>query len=133
MPFFIIPMTTLTLGAVEPHETASAAGLQNFLRTLAVAIATSLVLTSWGNAQRVSQNEIANVLQPDATQRTLASMGLSAEQSRAYIGSLVDSQAMSVALNHTFLLSAAALAIGFVVVWLSPKPKAVVQPGAGGH
>lgn len=55
MPFFMIPLTTLTLASVPPEETASAAGMQSFLRTLAVAISTSLVLTGWGNGQRVAR------------------------------------------------------------------------------
>ncbi|MDI1295597.1 MAG: DHA2 family efflux MFS transporter permease subunit, partial [bacterium] len=80
MPFFMIPLTTLTLGSVRPDETASAAGLQNFLRTMAIAIATSLVLTGWGDAQRVSRNELASVLQPGDTQASLANAGFSAEQ-----------------------------------------------------
>src|SRR6185295_227295 len=43
LPFFFVPLTALSLGSVKPHEMASAAGLQNFLRTLSGAVATSLV------------------------------------------------------------------------------------------
>jgi MFS transporter, DHA2 family, multidrug resistance protein len=39
LPFFFVPLTALALGSVEEHETASAAGLQNFLRTLSGAVA----------------------------------------------------------------------------------------------
>lgn len=135
MPFLMIPMTALTLAAVEPHETASAAGLQNFLRTMAVAISTSLVLTSWGDAQRVSRNELTGALQPADTQAQLANAGYSAEQSRQTIANIVDQQAMVVALDHTFLLAALALAVAFVVVWFLPKAKAKGVAGAagGGH
>ena len=45
LPFFFVPLTALALGSVEEHETASAAGLQNFLRTLSGAVATSIVTT----------------------------------------------------------------------------------------
>ena len=47
LPFFFVPLTALSLGSVEPHEMASAAGLQNFLRTLSGAVATSVVQTIW--------------------------------------------------------------------------------------
>ena len=47
LPFFFVPLTALALGSVEEHETASAAGLQNFLRTLSGAVATSMVTTIW--------------------------------------------------------------------------------------
>ncbi|MEJ7934533.1 DHA2 family efflux MFS transporter permease subunit [Sphingobium sp. AN558] len=133
MPFIMIPLTSLTLSAVEPHETASAAGLQNFLRTFAVAIATSLVLTSWGDQQRVSHNELAGALQPADVEAKLGSIGMSAEQSRQMIGNLVDQQAMIVALDHTFLLCGVVLAIVFCIIWMSPKPKAGGANAMGGH
>lgn len=130
MSFIMIPLTGLTLSAVEPHETASAAGLQNFLRTFAIAISTSLVLTSWGDSQRVSHNELAGALQPDDVQARLDTLGMSAEQSRQMIGNLVDQQATIVALDHTFQLCAVVLAIVFAIIWMSPKPKG--SGGAGG-
>ena len=40
MPFFFIPTTSLALSAVLPQETASAAGLMNFMRTTAGAFGT---------------------------------------------------------------------------------------------
>ncbi|WP_296599282.1 DHA2 family efflux MFS transporter permease subunit, partial [Phenylobacterium sp.] len=45
MPFFFIPTTSLSLSSVLPEETASAAGLQNFLRTTSAAFATSIMTT----------------------------------------------------------------------------------------
>lgn len=65
MPFFIVPLTTITLGAVPPSEVPSAAGLQNFLRTMASAVAASIVLTLWETSQRVSHSEIVSSLNPD--------------------------------------------------------------------
>lgn len=133
MPFFMIPMTTLMLGAVDPDEIASAAGLQNFVRTLAVAVSTSLVLTAWGDAQRVSRNEISAALHPDDALSQLAQLGMTVDQSRTFIANLVDQQTMVVALNYTFLIAAMALAISVATVWLLPKPSHIVGPGAGGH
>src|SRR3546814_10478507 len=82
MPLFMIPLTTLTLGSVRPEETASAAGMQNFLRTLAIAISTSIVLTGWGDGQRVSRNEMVGTLHPAATLADLTSRGFTQEQDR---------------------------------------------------
>ena len=47
LPLFFVPLTALSLGSVEERETASAAGLQNFLRTMSGAVTTSLVTTFW--------------------------------------------------------------------------------------
>lgn len=133
MPFLMIPITTLTLGSVEPHETASAAGLQNFMRTMALAVATSVVLTIWGNAQRVATTDLAGKLNPEETQATLAGVGLSGEQSRQVIASIVDKEAIAMAVDHVFLLASAGMVLAFCVVMLSPKPKNAVAAGAGGH
>ena len=132
MPFFIIPTTALSLNAVLPEETASAAGLQNFLRTMAVAVSTSLALTVWSDAERRTHNELANVLQPDATMATLDRMGMSAEQGRQMINGLVNQEATTIAMNHTFLVSAIVLFVAAAVVWISPRPK-LTQAGPPAH
>lgn len=123
MPFFFIPMTTLTLGAVEPQETASAAGLQNFLRTMGSAVATSLVLTGWGDAQRVSHSELAGAIQPEQAQALLSGAGFSSEQIRQTIDNLVNQQAAVVGLNYIFLVTALVLVASATLVILSPRPK----------
>lgn len=130
MPFFMVPLTTITLGAVRPEDTASAAGLQNFLRTMASAVGASLVLTLWSNAQSVARNEIVDGLNPDETQRALSGAGFSAEQARQIISGLVDKETLAVAIDHIFLLSAIALFLSAVVVWLSPRPKGAVDTSA---
>jgi DHA2 family multidrug resistance protein len=130
LPFFMIPLTTLTLGSVKPQETASAAGMQNFLRTMAVAISTSLVLTGWSDGQRVSRNEQVSALNPDGTMADLVARGFSQDQARAYIANLVEGQANVVSMNHIFLIAAAVLFFAAAVVWLAPKPQGKVDTSA---
>ncbi|KMS55897.1 DHA2 family efflux MFS transporter permease subunit [Sphingobium cupriresistens] len=130
LPFFFIPLTTLTLGSVLPSETASAAGLQNFVRTMATAIATSLVLTSWGDSQRVSRNDMADVLQPEQTQSLLSSLGFSSEQARQTISNLVEQEAIVMAVDHVFFMSAMILFAAAVIVWIAPKPRGNVDTSA---
>lgn len=127
MPFFMVPLTLITLSAVEPEETASAAGMQNFVRTMSVAVSTAVVLTLWGNAQRVSTNDLAGKIQPEETLRTLEAQGLPLEGSRMLIGRMVDQQAMSTAINQIFLIAAATLFLSALVVWLVPKPPKMGQ------
>ena len=134
MPFFFIPITTIALYSVNPEETASGAGLQAFVRTMAIALSTSLVLTYWGDDQRVAHNELANVLQPGATVDTLRGVGLSGEGISSYLNGIVDQQAITVALNHTGLVAAICLVIATAVVWIAPKPR--MRQGmvpTGGH
>jgi DHA2 family multidrug resistance protein len=132
MPFFIIPATTLSLAAVLPQETASAAGLQNFLRTMAIAISTSLGLTFWGDAARSAHNELANVVNPGAMMPVLDEMGMSTEQSRRIIDNLVNREATTIAMNHTFLITAVVLFVAAAIVWISPPAK-LAQAGPPSH
>ncbi len=61
MPFFFIPLTGLALASVKEEETASAAGLMNFLRTLSGAFATSLVNTAWEGRTTTNHAELAGL------------------------------------------------------------------------
>lgn len=130
MPFFMIPLTTVSLSSVEPRETASAAGLQNFLRTMAIAVSTSLALTIWSSSQRVAQSELVSKIQPADVQDQLAGMGMPAEQARQVIGSIVEQEAVMLAVNHTFMVTAVVLFVAAALVWISPKPKMGVELSA---
>ena len=130
MPFFIVPLTTITLGAVPPSEVPSAAGLQNFLRTMASAIAASIVLTLWDNSQRVAHSEIVSNLRPEDTLGTLTASGMPNDQAWQMVASLADQQAVALAVNHVFLLSTGALFLAAALVWFSPKPKGLTSPAA---
>jgi MFS transporter, DHA2 family, multidrug resistance protein len=133
--FFMIPLTTLSLSAVKPQEVADAAGLQNFLRTMAIAVSTSLALTIWGDAQRVGREELAGNLQPEEAMRRLSDAGMTMEQTRQTISGVVEQQAVMLAVSHTFWVTAGVLFFAAALVWLSPRPKAApgMGPGAGGH
>jgi DHA2 family multidrug resistance protein len=131
MPFFFIPLMSLALAAVEPVETASAAGLMNFMRTIAAAIGTSIVLTGWGNEASADRAGLAGALNdPADAMARMQGAGLSLEQARGMISNLTDQQALSMATNHMFLLSAAMLIVAAVTVWLIPRPTRPVDMSA---
>lgn len=130
MTFFMIPLTSITLTTVPPEETASAAGLQNFLRTMSVAVATSLVLTVWGDAQRVARSELVSKLQPDDVQRTISGMGMTADQGRQMISNIVDQESIAMAIDNTFWVAACVLFLASAVVWLTPKAKGQADTSA---
>ena len=133
IPFMFIPLTTMAMGAVKPEEVASAAGLQNFMRTMAIAIATSTVLTIWTNATTASRVMLAGRIHPEAAQTALAGVGMGAEQSRGYISMLVDKEAITIALNHAFMVAACVLFFGAAVVWLTPRVRMSGPPPPPGH
>jgi DHA2 family multidrug resistance protein len=128
MSFFMLPLTTISLGSVSMEETASAAGIQNFVRTLAIGVATALVLTVQGNTQQEAHSEIVSKLQPADTMRTLTGAGFSEQGATAYIANLVDREATTMAVDYIFLITAAVFFLCAVVVWFSPKPKGFGGP-----
>jgi DHA2 family multidrug resistance protein len=135
MSFFMIPLTSVSLAAVEPEDVPSAAGLQNFLRTMAIAISTSLALTIWEDAQRVSRSELVSKVQPDEAMRSLSGAGMSFEQARQAVSNTVEEQAVMLAVDHTFWITACVLFFAAALVWVSPRPRRTpgMGPGVGGH
>jgi len=122
MPFLMMPVTILALNSVLPSETASAAGMQSFLRTIAIAVSTSMVLTVWSDDQRVARNEIVSNLQPDQISGPLGNAGFSMEQIRQVTAQIVDSQAAAQAMNHVFGITAVLLFLTAIFVLLAPRP-----------
>ena len=131
MPFFFITITTLSLGSVLPRETASAAGLQSFTRTIGLAFATSVVTTYWDNQGRISGSEIAGKLNSDAMSTTLAANGFSLEQTRVVIAQLVDKEAVMLATDKVFLVAGLLMWAIAALIWFAPRPKKIVA--GGGH
>jgi DHA2 family multidrug resistance protein len=134
MPLFFVPLLGLSVAAVPPRQTASAAGLVNFIRTMSGAFGTALVTTGWDQATTNARvNLVGLVHQPQAVLNTLQTQGLSAAQALQQLDNLVQSQAVMLATNRMYFILALIIARVALGVWLSPKPKGAVALGAGGH
>lgn len=134
MPFFFVPLTTLALGSVDEHETASAAGMQNFLRTLSGAVATSLVTTYWDDQAEVMQSELAGL--SDRTGETLNAfqqIGLSMDQALQQLTHLVYSQSVMIATNQLMALTTVIFAAAAGLIWLAPRASRKVDMAKAGH
>lgn len=128
---FMVPLTTISLGAVDPEETASAAGIANFGRTLAGAVATAAMTTLWVDMARENSAELAGTLHgAAATSSTLQEHGFSADQARGAIAQLVELQGMALGTTHLFAYSAVALALAALTIWIAPRPPKDIKPGA---
>jgi MFS transporter, DHA2 family, multidrug resistance protein len=130
MPFFFIPLTTIGLAAVNVEETASAAGLMSFLRTMAAAIGTSISTTSWNDDARVSRSEIVSSMHTEATTDALRSAGFSVGQIRGMFEQFVDKESMALATNHIFLVSSGIFVFAAALIWLAPRPARAIEAGA---
>jgi DHA2 family multidrug resistance protein len=131
MPFFFVPLTTIALGAVEEEETASAAGVMNFLRTMAGAVAVAISTTLWYDGAQEKRASLSGVLNgAQATMDQLTARGFSVEQSRLMISQLVDKESVALATGQTFVLAACVFAVAASIIWLAPRPTRAVDTSA---
>jgi len=133
LPFFLVPTTALTLSSVRPEETASAAGLSNFMRTVGGAFGTSIMTTAWDNIGTEKRSQMAGQLN-DVGQAagTLTAQGFSHAQAIGQIDRLVQVQSTMLSTNQLFLATTLLFLFAASLVWLAPKPKRAA-PAGGGH
>lgn len=128
LPFFFVPLTGLALASVDEPETASAAGLMNFCRTLSGAIATALVNTMWEDRIKTSHAQLADIV--DRSHRYLNALensGMSLSGARSQIDNLVQGQAVMVATSQLFAIAGATFVLAAIAVWLAPRPTRVAD------
>ena len=134
VPFFFIPTTGLALASVEEREMDSAAGLMNFLRTLAGAFATSIITTSWSNQITRNHAELVGISDADnAVRGMLENAGASTDVANQAIDALISGQAVMLATNQLVWVIGIVFIVAASVIWLAPKPSRVVDASAGGH
>jgi DHA2 family multidrug resistance protein len=133
MVMFFVPVTGLAMASVAPEEQANAAGLSNFMRTLAGAFATSLIQSEWSNATRRNEGELVNAMQHGkAAVEAMVAQGIPLENARAVLWQVIDGQAVMLATLNMFGVIAICLGISAAIIWLVPKPKGPIDT-SGAH
>lgn len=132
MPLYYVPLTGLAMGSVDEAETASAAGLMNFVRTLSGAFATSLVTTSWQNRTIRAHAELANVVVSGSPPGQLPP-GVDPQIGRELLNGLVSGQSLMLATNGLMMVMAAIFIIAAVSIVLAPKAARAVDAASVGH
>ena len=120
-----VTTTSLALGSVRPDQTASAAGLQNFMRTLAGAFATSLATTLWEREAKMAHETLAGLVHP-----LPQSSGFTAEQGRLVLERIVQTESVTLATNTIFWGCTGLFAVAALLVWLAPRPRGPFNLGA---
>lgn len=133
MPFFFIGLMSLAMSSVPAKDTASAAGMLSFMRTVSGAVGTALAASWWDDATRTTRDTLAGSLNgAQATMAQLEASGFSEMQARALVERLVDGQAATIGVGYVFGLGALVLFIAAWLPWLTPRPKGNFMAGAGG-
>lgn len=133
MVMFFVPVTGLAMASVTPAEQANAAGMSNFMRTLAGAFATSLVQTGWANAARRNQTELAGAM--PLGQSTIDGMvagGASHQSATAMLTGIVEGQSVMLATLNMFATITFCFLFAATLIWLAPKPRGPIDT-SGAH
>lgn len=135
MPLFFVPLTALALSEMRPDETASGAGLINFVRTTAGSFATSMTTTAWNSAAVSHRSDlVAHATNADpqivATLDAYARQGASTAGGIFSLDRLIESQAVMLATNQVFLATAFVFVFGVCAIWAAPRPKGPIRAGA---
>ena len=135
MPMYYVPLTGLAMGSVDEAETASAAGLMNFVRTISGAIATSLVTTSWQNRSYIAHDQLASIVDPTLESAALvANAPTSAGQmTREMLNNLVTNQSLLLATTDLMIVIGIVFFIAACAIALAPKPTRTVDAASIGH
>jgi DHA2 family multidrug resistance protein len=133
MVMFFVPVTGLAMASVDPAEQANAAGMSNFMRTLAGAFATSLVQTGWANAMRRNQTGLVGAMhQGQPTLDAMTATGASPESATAMLDGLVQGQSVMLATLNMFAIVALCFAFAATLIWLAPRPTGPIDT-SGAH
>ena len=128
MPFFFMPLLQISMGSVKPEETANAAGLQNFIRTMAGAVAPSFVATIWENNANSNHAIIAsNLKNGQQTIDQITQGGMSHTVATSLLDQMVSGQALMISTNEVFMGAAFLFLACALIVWTIPKPKGPVD------
>jgi len=133
MVMFFVPVTGLAMASVKPDEQANAAGLSNFMRTLAGAFATSLIQSGWSNATRSNQTELAGAMTNGWHLLDVSdAAGLPHDASVNLLSMVVEGQSVMLATLNMFGVIAICLGAAATLIWLVPKPKGPIDT-SGAH
>jgi DHA2 family multidrug resistance protein len=125
---FFIPLITLSLSGLHPSQLASASGLFNFVRLLALGFGTSISVTLWDRRATEHDYYLTANLTPYSpqTQQWLDqahALGLGSRQALDALSQTVSRQAYVLATNDVFWVSGWVFLILIGVIWLARPAK----------
>ena len=135
---FFMPVLTILLSDLEPHEIAAGSGLATFVRTLGGSFAASLTTWAWNQRSTIHHARLTeNIGAYDpAMQQTVTSLGQGDLQRGAVVmNQMISQQAVQIGFNEIFHLLGILFLVVIVFVWFARPPFSAKVGGAaaGGH
>jgi DHA2 family multidrug resistance protein len=135
MPMYYVPITGLAMGSVDENETASAAGLMNFVRTISGAFATSLVTTFWQDRSYTAHDQLAAIVDPAGTlaAQIAGAPAMAGQAAREMFNSMVTGQSLLLATNGLMVSIGIVFFVAAVAISMAPKAARAVDAASIGH
>ncbi|GAB1595844.1 DHA2 family efflux MFS transporter permease subunit [Lysobacter claricitrinus] len=135
---FFMPVLTILLSDLEPHEIAAGSGLATFVRTLGGSFAASLTTWAWnqrGTIHHAHLTESINAYDP-AIRQSVERLGQGDLQRGAFVlDRMISQQAVQIGFNEIFHVLGIIFLVVIAFVWVA-KPPFAAKAGpaaAGGH
>jgi MFS transporter, DHA2 family, multidrug resistance protein len=123
---FFIPLITLSLSGLHGSQIASASGLFNFMRLLALSFGTSISVTLWDRRATLHDYHLNANLTPYSplTQQAMnhaQALGMTPEQGLGALAHTVSRQAFMLATNDVFWISGWMFVALIGVIWIARR------------
>ena len=93
---------------------------------MAGAIGASIAVTFWDDHAKVARSEMVSSMHIQDSQQALVGSGMSPEMALGAISGMVDREALTLSVNHVFLIFALIFLFASLLIWLCPRPKRAV-------
>jgi DHA2 family multidrug resistance protein len=133
---FFVPVNQVILSGLPPTEVASASGLANFFRTIAMSVATAVSTTLYTHRSIYHHAVLSEHTHTDARATSewlsrLQSLGLPDRSTYAALNRIVDNQAATLAINDVFWAFSLIFCFAMVAIWFARPPFVSRAQGGG--
>ncbi|WP_133479095.1 DHA2 family efflux MFS transporter permease subunit [Cognatilysobacter segetis] len=135
---FFMPVLTILLSDLEPHEIAAGSGLATFVRTLGGSFAASLTTWAWNQRSTIHHARLTEHIDAydPVIRGTVEKLGQGDPQRGAVVlNQMISQQAVQIGFNEIFHVLGIVFLVVIAFVWIA-KPPFAAKAGpaaAGGH
>lgn len=123
MVMTMVPLVEMSTANLPDKDIANGSGQFNFIRTLATAIATAVVVAQWNDNIKSSKDQLVNAMHDTSwIMQTAQDFGIDKEPVRFALDQITMGQSVMQATNNTFLTLGILTLVAGALVWAAPKP-----------
>ncbi|GAB2560905.1 DHA2 family efflux MFS transporter permease subunit [Dyella jejuensis] len=133
---FFVPVNQIILSNLPPSKVASASGLANFFRTIAMSVATAISTTLYTHRSIYHHAVLSEHTHTDARATNewldrVQQLGIQGRPAYAAMNQVVDGQAATLAINDVFWCFSLIFGFAMVAIWFAKPPFSASSQGGG--